>query len=153
MSEITTYRGTVYPWHCDQMGHMNVMWYVGKFDEAAWNLLLDIGFPPSYLRAQNRGFGVVNMAVEYNQELYAGDALEIRSAVTGVGAKVIAVRQTMVRSEDKTTVARWEATAVHLDTQSRKAVALPEAAVSLIHSHFPGVIALPSRTQPSARAA
>jgi acyl-CoA thioesterase FadM len=32
-----TYRGTVYPWHCDHIGHMNVMWYVGKFDEATWN--------------------------------------------------------------------------------------------------------------------
>ena len=35
---ITTYKGTVYPWHCDHVGHMNVMWYVGKFDEATWNL-------------------------------------------------------------------------------------------------------------------
>ena len=29
--ELLTYRGGVYPWHC---GHMNVMWYTGKFDEA-----------------------------------------------------------------------------------------------------------------------
>ena len=28
-----TYRGTVYPWHCDHIGHMNVMWYSGKFDD------------------------------------------------------------------------------------------------------------------------
>ena len=32
-----TYRGTVYPWQCDHVGHMNIMWYVGKFDEANWN--------------------------------------------------------------------------------------------------------------------
>ena len=38
-----TYRGTIYPWHCDQMGHMNVMWYVGKFDEATWNLFATLG--------------------------------------------------------------------------------------------------------------
>ena len=38
-----TYRGAVYPWHCDQMGHMNVMWYVGKFDEATWNLFAAMG--------------------------------------------------------------------------------------------------------------
>ena len=24
-----TYRGTVYPWQCDHVGHMNIMWYVG----------------------------------------------------------------------------------------------------------------------------
>jgi acyl-CoA thioester hydrolase len=33
-----TYRGTVYPWQCDHVGHMNIMWYVGKFDEANWEL-------------------------------------------------------------------------------------------------------------------
>src|SRR3954452_23114384 len=31
---LLTYKGAIYPWHCDHMGHMNVMWYVGKFDEA-----------------------------------------------------------------------------------------------------------------------
>ena len=32
---LETYRGTVYPWHCDPI---YVMWYGGKFDEATWNL-------------------------------------------------------------------------------------------------------------------
>jgi acyl-CoA thioester hydrolase len=32
------YRGVVKAEHCDHMGHMNVMWYVGKFDEASWQL-------------------------------------------------------------------------------------------------------------------
>jgi hypothetical protein len=45
MSELAlTYRGTVYPWQCDHLGHMNVMWYVGKFDEASWQLLATLGF-------------------------------------------------------------------------------------------------------------
>ena len=29
-----TYRGAVYPYECDHMGHMNVSHYVRKFDEA-----------------------------------------------------------------------------------------------------------------------
>ena len=49
-----TYRGAVYPWHCDHVGHMNVMWYVGKFDEATWNLFLQVGITPAYLREQAR---------------------------------------------------------------------------------------------------
>ena len=32
-------RGVVYPWQCDHMGHMIVMWYTGKFDEPTWHLL------------------------------------------------------------------------------------------------------------------
>ena len=46
---LLTYRGTVYPWHCDHMGHMNVMWYVGKFDEATWHFFNAIGLSPTYL--------------------------------------------------------------------------------------------------------
>ncbi len=38
MKAIKTYQGTVYPWNCDHMGHMNVQFYVAKFDEAIWNL-------------------------------------------------------------------------------------------------------------------
>jgi hypothetical protein len=55
MPDLLTYRGAIYPWHCDHMGHMNVMWYVGKFDEATWHLFAQIGMTPSYLRESGRG--------------------------------------------------------------------------------------------------
>lgn len=53
-----TYRGAVYPWNCDHVGHMNVMWYVGKFDEATWCFLADLGLTPGALRARGRGMAV-----------------------------------------------------------------------------------------------
>ena len=56
---ILTYKGAIYPWHCDHMGHMNVMWYVGKFDEAIWNLFARIGLSPSSLREAGRGMAAV----------------------------------------------------------------------------------------------
>ena len=52
---LLTYRGTVYPWHCDHVGHMNVMWYVGKFDEATWNLMSHLGMSAAFLREHHRG--------------------------------------------------------------------------------------------------
>src|SRR5262249_6078235 len=39
---LITARSVVYPWQCDHMGHMNVMWYTGKFDEATWHLFNQI---------------------------------------------------------------------------------------------------------------
>ena len=59
MQTLLTYRGTIYTWHCDQFGHMNNMWYAGKFDEASWNLLVQIGITPSYLRDANCGMATV----------------------------------------------------------------------------------------------
>src|SRR4029434_4980145 len=52
---IETYRGAVYPWHCDHMGHMNVMWYVGKFDEATWHLFASMGVTDAFLKGHRHG--------------------------------------------------------------------------------------------------
>src|SRR5215470_15481616 len=84
-----TYRGTVYPWHCDHMGHMNVMWYVGKFDEGTWNLFSSIGLTAPFLRTQGRGMAAVQQDITYRRELNAGDVVAIRSAVLEVREKLV----------------------------------------------------------------
>jgi acyl-CoA thioester hydrolase len=66
---LETYRGAVYPWHCDHMGHRNVMWYVGKFDEATWNLFASLGVTPAYLREQSRAMAAVQQNITYKREL------------------------------------------------------------------------------------
>ena len=86
---IITYRGTVYPWHCDHMGHMNVMWYVGKFDEATWHLFARLGLTPSFLRESGRGMAAVEQTIQYKRELLAGDLITIRSSVIGLKEKSI----------------------------------------------------------------
>ncbi len=79
---ILTYRGAVYPRHLDHMGHMNVQFYVAKFDEAVWHLFDRIGVTPGYIRAHDRGMAAVEMNVRYLKELRAGDLdREARRAV------------------------------------------------------------------------
>src|SRR5690242_21713597 len=95
MSAFITYKGTVYPWHCDHMGHMNVMWYVGKFDEATWHVFARIGVTPTYLRELQRGMAAVQQNITYRRELVAGDLIEIRSRLLDVRDKVIVFRHEM----------------------------------------------------------
>ena len=78
---LLTYRGTVYPWHCDHVGHMNVMWYVGKFDEASWQLFNALGLSRAYLRSAQRGMAAVDQHISYLQELHAGAVVCVRSRV------------------------------------------------------------------------
>ena len=82
-----TYKGTVYPWQCDHIGHMNIMWYVSKFDEANWNFFATLGLTPRYLREQHRGMAAVQQNISYKRELLAGDIVEVRSRVLEVGEK------------------------------------------------------------------
>src|ERR1700732_4781462 len=133
MPEALTYRGTVYPWHCDQMGHMNVMWYVGKFDEATWHLFAQIGLTPSYLRESGRGMAAVQQNISYKRELLAGDIVEIRSALLEVRDKSIRFVHEMRNAETGEISAICEITGVHMDRQARKsapfAAAIREAAL------------------------
>ena len=117
--------GVVYPWQCDHMGHMNVMWYTGKFDEATWHLLHQIGITPSYLRDKQRGMVAVQQDTSYKRELLAGDLITIRSGILEIREKVIRFRHEMLNTETHELVAVTTLTGVHLDTEIRKSCPLP----------------------------
>jgi acyl-CoA thioester hydrolase len=120
-----TYRGVVYPWHCDHVGHMNVMWYVGKFDEATWQLFAMFGLTPSFLREQGRGMAAVQQNITYKRELCAGDVVSIRSGVLEIREKVIRFFHEMYNDETGEIAATAEMTGVHLDTVLRKSCPFP----------------------------
>lgn len=124
-SPILTSLGVVYPWQCDHMGHMNVMWYTGKFDEATWHLLALIGLTPSYLRDRKRGMVAVQQETTYKRELVAGDLITIQSGVLEMREKVIRFYHEMLNAETRELAARTTLTGVHLDTESRKSCPFP----------------------------
>ncbi|VAW01900.1 Acyl-CoA thioesterase [hydrothermal vent metagenome] len=117
-----TYRGVVYPWHCDHMGHMNVMWYVGKFDEATWAFFARNGLTPAYLRANGRGMAAVDQHVRYVQELVAGDVVHVTTRLLEAAPRKIRFEHQMFNDITGDIVASCELVGVHMDTEMRKAV-------------------------------
>lgn len=122
---LITYRGIVYPWHCDHMGHMNVMWYVGKFDEATWNLFAAIAITPEYIHNQRHGMAAVQQNIAYKQELIAGDVVAVRSQILEVREKVIRFQHELINEGNGELAAVCELTAVHIDLRTRKSQPLP----------------------------
>src|ERR1700754_3985555 len=99
MDDGLTYRGVVYPWQCDHNGHMNVMWYVSKFDEANWSLIARVGLlKPSYAREQGRGFVALEQNIAYKREVHAGELLEVRSRLVEVREKVVRFTHEMLNA-------------------------------------------------------
>ncbi|TFZ05961.1 thioesterase [Ramlibacter henchirensis] len=125
MNEDITYRGVVYPWQCDHMGHMNVMWYVGKFDEATWNLFQQVGITPAYLRANGRGMAAVDQHIEYRRELKAGDVVAVHSRLLDFAGKKIRLRHAMHNVDTDELAAVTTLLGVHMDTVARKACPFP----------------------------
>ena len=122
---IETYRGAVYPWHCDHMGHMNVMWYVGKFDEATWNLFSEIGITPAFLKDKHRAMAAVQQNITYKRELLSGDVVAVRSGILEMRDKVAKFVQEMRHAQTGEVSAVCVLTAVHLDSKARKSTVFP----------------------------
>ncbi len=131
-----TYRGIVYPWQCDHMGHMNVMWYVGKFDEATWNLFALIGITPEYIRDRKHGMVAVQQNIAYKQELIAGDVVAVRSKILEVRDKVIRFQHELINEANGEVAAVCELTGVHLDLRTRKSRPLPPAIAARARSRL-----------------
>ena len=125
-----TYRGTVYPWHCDHVGHMNVMWYVGKFDEATWQFFNMLGLTPTFLRTAKRGMAAVDQHISYIQELHAGDIVSVRTTLLEIKDKSLRFVHEMTDDESNDVVARTTLKAVHMDTVARKSCPFPEPIVA-----------------------
>ena len=70
MKRIRTFQGTVYPWNCDHMGHMNVKFCAEMFDQAIWNLFSFLGLSADYLRKNNRGMVALEQNIKYHKELF-----------------------------------------------------------------------------------
>jgi len=124
-----TYRGTVYPWHCDHVGHMNVMWYVGKFDEATWQLFNSIGLCASYFRHARRGMAAVDQRISYLSELHAGSAISITSTVREIHSKRIVFDHEMHDDDTGCVAATTTIVGVHLDSVARRSCLLPDEVI------------------------
>ncbi len=138
-----TYRGVVYPWQCDHMNHMNVMWYVSKFDEATWNLLALVGLTPSNLREIGLCMVAVKQEIGYKRELLAVDTLTVRSGVLEVREKVIRFFHEMTNNESGELAAVTILTGVQIDATTRKSCALSDdvlqSARALVTEYLPEI--------------
>ena len=123
---LETYRGVVYPHQLDHMGHMNVQWYTGKFDEATWHLFSAVGITPDYIRENNKGMAAVEQLTKYKAEALAGDLLVIKSCVIEIKDKSLRFLHTMSNAVSGVEVATSELVGVHLDRELRKACSFPE---------------------------
>ena len=122
---IVTYRGAVYATHCDHIGHMNIVSYGAKFDEANWVFFCEIGLTPSYLRSERNGMAGVQQNISYRKELFAGDVIEIRTVVLEVTEKRLCAHHEMRNIETGAVAAVSEITSVHLDKHAHKSCPLP----------------------------
>jgi acyl-CoA thioester hydrolase len=121
-----TYRGFVYPWCIDHVGHMNVQSFVGRFDEASWHLLAQVGLTPTYLATNHRALVALDQRTQYQREVLQGSLLHISSEIVEIRAKTLRYVHHMHDSESAQEVASMNLIVGYLDKATRRTTALPD---------------------------
>lgn len=126
-TSIETYRGVVYPWTIDHVGHMNVQFYTARFDEATWQFLAQLGLTPSFLKRSHRSAVAAEQRTQYKRELTAGSLVHIVTQLVSLGRTSIRFVHRMYDSETAEEVAISELVGVYFDTDIRSSAVLPPA--------------------------
>jgi acyl-CoA thioester hydrolase len=104
MSMIEVLRSGVNTWECDQMGHLNVRHYFACANRGLAVLALQLGLPPSQLRAQGVALRAVDQHVRFLRELRPGASYAMHAGVLAVSPERLQVYAELRRA-DKITVA------------------------------------------------
>ena len=123
-TEIETYRGTVFPWECDWNGHMNVRFYVGKFDEGTWQFFAQLGVSREELQRRQIGAMAVSQNISYKRELMPGDTVVVKTAILAAGRTSCRFRHVMTHMATGEIAAEMETVGVFVDLATRKATPL-----------------------------
>ena len=121
-----TFRSVVFPWQCDQFGHLNVRWYAHHFDDAAFHIWLTHGVTFKRMKKLGVHTVVARTSTDFAKELVAGDLIVIESAFTQIGRTSVTYIQQMKNAEDGALHAKQEAVEVFFNPSTRQSTPIPE---------------------------
>lgn len=124
-SPLCLYTGVVPPDWIDYNGHMNVAYYVLAFDRTTDAFLDALGMGQEYRERQNCSAFVVEMHVNYQRELVAGDPMRITTQLLGFDSRRIHYFHRLFHAEQGFLSATTELMVIHVDLAKRHNVPMP----------------------------
>jgi acyl-CoA thioester hydrolase len=126
---IETWRGGVSPWQCDQMGHLNIRFYVAWAMEALAGLADGLGMPRAFSPRSSSTLAVREHHIRFLREARAGDGLHVTVGVLEMAESEAAALQLMVDSASGEPAAVFHTRLVHARADDAQPFAWPRGAV------------------------
>jgi acyl-CoA thioester hydrolase len=123
---IETYRGTVRPEDCDDLGHMNVQHYFAAVSNGMFAMMSRLGLTPEVIRRRQMSFAVVHAETDFHRELRAGDVMVLESTVLRLGDKSATFQHRLRNLSIGSVAMTTDFKCVLLDLKRREAIALPD---------------------------
>ncbi len=118
-------RGVVFPWLCDQFGHMNVRWYAAHFDDASFQVWSLIGLGPAEFDKRGIVAVVAGTKIDFVKEIHAGRLFVMRGGFVRLGTKSVTYLNKMFDADTGELKAVNEVTEVFFDPKTRRSAPMP----------------------------
>ncbi len=120
------WRGGVNTWECDEMGHMNVRFYVTKAIEGLAGLAARLGLPHAFAPGAGATLLVREQHIRFLRECHAGAPLHMMGGVIEMGEEEARLLQLLVHSNSGELAATFQTTVVHATPGEARAFPWPK---------------------------
>lgn len=123
MKKVLTYKGAVMTWECDSNRHMNVMYYINKFEHAGHNTNPELGLQE--YSTEELGIVVLEQVINYHKELFEDDIIYIESSLLDIRNKAFTILHEMYNGQTQELSATMKVVCVLFDKVNRRALPFP----------------------------
>jgi acyl-CoA thioester hydrolase len=111
--------------YLDEMGHMNIMYYIHIFDRTIWNLFSKFGLTFEYTKQKQKGMFALKQFIQYWAEVHTGETVHVRARVLDVGEKRVHFMAFMVNETTQKIASTFEVLASFADLTTRRTAPFP----------------------------
>ncbi len=119
-----TWAGECSAWECDELGHLNMRHYVGKFSQARQFLFIKLGLINAFKPRASSSVRVKALHVKYQSEARPGQPLKIMSAILSVAEQTIRLCHIMYHADGRIAATQVE-TVEHIYLRNNRAFNWP----------------------------
>jgi acyl-CoA thioesterase FadM len=118
-------RDRVKPWEIDESGSMALPAHIHRFSAASMQTLAAVGMTSRYMEERRRGYSTFELDVTRFIAARSGDIIDVATSVAHLGKSSLRLAHSMTGNNGQR-IAFLMQSGVHLDTDARRSVAIPD---------------------------
>ncbi|HBH89335.1 MAG TPA: acyl-[acyl-carrier-protein] thioesterase, partial [Hyphomonadaceae bacterium] len=127
---IELYRGITNTWECDEMGHMNVRFYVNKQTEGLQILAHAIGLPNAFTPENSSTLVPVDQHIRFMKEVHPGRPIYMVGGVLDVTETEVVLYQELIHAVSGDTAAAFRTRVRHVESKTLRGFAWKDETLS-----------------------
>lgn len=130
------YRVTVPESYLDEMGHMNIQFYMKIFNDALPHFFPSLGITSEYFLSGEGGLVALKHFVHYLAEVHAGETVAVHVRLINRNAKRLHFIELMVNETTERVACTLEVLNSHFDLQARRTSPYPQRMTDLMDNYL-----------------